>query len=69
MHSRYVKHMKCQCLLCHAHVLVIVTPGVLQLSYEKVATRGDGLAHEALTLSLSLSHANACNPLLQALPP
>jgi hypothetical protein len=30
MHSRCVKHMQCQCLWCHARVLVIVTPGVLQ---------------------------------------
>jgi hypothetical protein len=27
------------------------------------------MAHKALALSLSLSHANACNPLLQAHPP
>jgi hypothetical protein len=30
MHSRCVKHMQCQCLWCHAQVLVTVTPGVLQ---------------------------------------
>jgi hypothetical protein len=29
MHSRCVKHMQCQCLWCHAQVLVTVTPGVL----------------------------------------
>jgi hypothetical protein len=23
--------MKCQCILCHAKVLVLITPGVLQL--------------------------------------
>jgi hypothetical protein len=32
-----------------------------------VAAREDGLTHEAH--ALSLSHANACNPLLQAHPP
>jgi hypothetical protein len=29
MYSRCIKHMQCQCLWCHAQVLVIVTPGVL----------------------------------------
>jgi hypothetical protein len=37
------------------------------LSYEEVAARENGLAHKVL--ALSLSHANACNPLLQAHPP
>jgi hypothetical protein len=36
------------------------------LSYEKVVAREDGLTHR---LTLSLSHANACNLLLQAHPP
>jgi hypothetical protein len=35
MHSRCVKHMQCQCLWCHAQVLVTVTPGVLQKRKEK----------------------------------
>jgi hypothetical protein len=34
-----------------------------------VAAREDGSTHKALALSLSLSLANACNPLLQAHPP
>ena len=29
MHSRCAKHMQCQCLWCHAQVLVVVTSGVL----------------------------------------
>jgi hypothetical protein len=29
MLSRCIKHMQCQCLWCHAQVLVTVTPGVL----------------------------------------
>jgi hypothetical protein len=30
MHSRYDKHMICQCLWCYAQILVAVTPVVLQ---------------------------------------
>jgi hypothetical protein len=35
----------------------------------RLAARENGLTHKAHSLSLSLSHANACNPLLQAHPP
>jgi hypothetical protein len=38
MHSRCVKHMQCQCLWCHAQVLVTVTPGVLHRSQLKLCS-------------------------------
>jgi hypothetical protein len=38
MHSRCVKHMQCQCLWCHAQILVVVTLGVLQLRHPDSAS-------------------------------
>jgi hypothetical protein len=58
--------------LLHPHC----TPGPSPYAYKRkvqgsrtrgLATRENGLTHKAL--ALSLSHANACNPLLQAHPP
>jgi hypothetical protein len=42
MHSRCVKHMQCQCLWCHAQVLVTVTPGVLHKSLWLARIRAHG---------------------------
>jgi hypothetical protein len=38
MNSRCIKHMQCQCLWCHAQVLVTVTPGVLHRQAAQVVT-------------------------------
>jgi hypothetical protein len=48
MYSRCVKHMQCQCLWCHAQVLVTVTPGVLQKVRHLGAPLGEALGSPSM---------------------
>jgi hypothetical protein len=54
MHSRCVKHMQCQCLWCHAQVLVAVTPGVLHVHRQRPLCRVLFVGHSAKTLSCAI---------------
>jgi hypothetical protein len=58
MHSRCVNHMQCQCLWCHAQVLVTVTPGVLQ--NRSRCTRSSGVITQRKMLPGRLR--NSCDP-------
>jgi hypothetical protein len=42
MHSKCIKPMQCQCLWCHAQILVIVTPGVLHRARNRSLLRRRG---------------------------